>query len=82
MIMHAGSSLSANSSWRQWLRGVDLTSGTLGHVMVGVRSRNVRRLADLTEVFEQLKLPSTVELMVQRGSQQRSVNVEVVDIGG
>ena len=67
---------------RAGLRGVDLSSGTLGDVIVGVRGRKVQRLADLTEVLEQLKLPATVELMVQRGSEQRTVTVEVVDIGG
>jgi len=67
---------------RAGLRGVDVTAGTIGDVIVGVQGRPVRRLADLTEVLEGLKLPAAVELTVLRGSERRTVMVEVVDIGG
>lgn len=67
---------------RAGLRGVDVTAGTIGDVIVGMQGRPVRRLADLTEVLEGLKLPATVELTVSRGSERRTVMVEVVDIGG
>jgi 2-alkenal reductase len=66
---------------RAGLRGVDMASGVLGDVIVAVNDRAVRRLADLTEILEGLKLPTTVSLTVQRGSQRRTVTVEVVDIG-
>jgi 2-alkenal reductase len=67
---------------RAGLLGVDVAAGTIGDVIVGVQGRPVRRLADLTEVLEQLKLPAKVDLTVKRGSQTRTVTVEVVDIGG
>jgi 2-alkenal reductase len=66
---------------RAGLRGVDVATGLLGDVIVAVNGRRVRRLADLTEVLEGLKLPGTVNLTVQRGSQRRTVTVEVIDIG-
>ena len=55
---------------RAGLRGVDMVSGVLGDVIVAVNDRAVRRLADLTEILEGLKLPTTVSLTVQRGSQR------------
>ena len=66
---------------RAGLRGVDMASGVLGDVIVAVNDRAVRRLADLTEILEGLKLPTTVSLTLQRGSQRRTVSVDVVDIG-
>ena len=66
---------------RAGLRGVDMATGVLGDVIVAVNDRAARRLADLTEILEGLNLPTTVSLTVQRGSQRRTVSVEVVDIG-
>jgi 2-alkenal reductase len=66
---------------RARLRGLDISAGTIGDVIVGVNGKPVRRLAELTEAFEPLKLPSTVQLDVLRGSERRTVSVEVVDIG-
>lgn len=66
---------------RAGLRGVDMATGVLGDVIVAVNDRAARRLADLTEILEGLKLPTTVSLTVQRGSQRRTMSVEVVDIG-
>jgi 2-alkenal reductase len=72
---------SGSPAERAGLRGVNIARGTLGDVIVAVQNRPVRRLADLTEILERLKLPTTVELTVQRGSERRQVTVEVVDIG-
>lgn len=67
---------------RAGLRGVDLASRTIGDVIVGVQGKPVRRLADLTDILEHLKPPTTVDLTLQRGSERRTVAVDVVDIGG
>jgi 2-alkenal reductase len=72
---------SGSPAERAGLRGVNIARGTLGDVIVAVQNKPVRRLADLTEILERLKLPTTVELTVQRGSERRQVTVEVVDIG-
>jgi S1-C subfamily serine protease len=66
---------------RAGLRGMDLSSGTLGDVIVGANGQPVRRLADLTEQFEQVGVGKTIELRVSRGGSQRTVSLEVVDIG-
>lgn len=66
---------------RAGLRGVDLSAGTIGDVIVGVDGKSVRRLSDLTEVLERLKPPATVQLEVLAGSERRIVSVDVVDIG-
>jgi S1-C subfamily serine protease len=67
---------------RAGLLGVDVAAGTIGDVIIGVHGRPVRRLADLTEILEQLQLPAQVDLTVKRGSQTRTVTVDVVDVGG
>jgi S1-C subfamily serine protease len=67
---------------RAGLRGVDLASRAIGDIIVGAQGKQVRRLADLTDILEHLKPPATVELTVQRGSERRTVTVDVVDIGG
>lgn len=66
---------------RAGLRGVDASTGMLGDVIVGVDGKEVRRLADLTEVLELLKPPAKIQLDVVRGSERRIVSVDVVDIG-
>jgi 2-alkenal reductase len=66
---------------RAGLRGVDASTGTLGDVIVGVDGKEVRRLADLTEVLELLKPPAKVQLDIMRGSERRTISVDVVDIG-
>jgi S1-C subfamily serine protease len=43
--------------------------------------KEVRRLADLTEVLELLEPPAKVQLDVVRGSERRTVSVDVMDIG-
>lgn len=67
---------------RAGLRGADLEAGRLGDVIVGIEGKPVRRLADLTGALEQLTLPASVELSVERGSERLTVTVDVVDIGG
>jgi 2-alkenal reductase len=66
---------------RSGIRGVDLASGALGDVIVGINEKPVRKLSDLTDEIEQVGLGREVRLTVQRGSQRQSVNVEIVDVG-
>jgi 2-alkenal reductase len=66
---------------RAGLRGVDLNSGTLGDVIVGVDDKPVRRLSDLTDALERNGVGKPVSLSVERNGQKRTVSVDVVDIG-
>ena len=66
---------------RAGLRGVDLNSGVLGDVIVAANGKPVRRLADLTEQFEQVGVGKTIELALQRGGNRTSVSLEIADIG-
>jgi 2-alkenal reductase len=65
---------------RAGLRGVDLNSGVIGDVIVGVNGKAVRRLADLTDQLASTKPNDTVTLTVLRDGARRSVEVSVVDI--
>jgi 2-alkenal reductase len=67
---------------RAGLRGVDLTSGALGDVIIAVNGKPVRRLADLTEQLEQAGVGQKVELTVERDGQRRTIELDVADISG
>ena len=66
---------------RAGLRGVDPNAGTVGDVIVAVEGQPVRRLSDLTDVLERTKVPGKVQLTVERSGSQRTISVDVVDIG-
>jgi 2-alkenal reductase len=66
---------------RAGLRGVDLSYGTLGDVIVEVNGKPVRRLSDLTDEIEKTEVGNPVRLSVKRGTQTRSIEAEVIDIG-
>ncbi len=66
---------------RAGLRGVDLSSGTLGDVIVEANGKAVRRLSDLTDEIEKTGVGRSVRLSVKRGARTRSVDAEVIDIG-
>ena len=63
------------------LIGMDPVSGTLGDVIVAVDGKPVRHLADLVAGLEAAGVGGQVELTVARGRRQRTVPVQVVDIG-
>lgn len=65
---------------RAGLRGVDLAANAIGDVIVQANGKPVRRLSDLTDVLEKIKVGGTVALEVVRGSGRRNVSVNVVDI--
>jgi S1-C subfamily serine protease len=66
---------------RAGLRGLNISTGSLGDVIVGADSKPVRRLADLTDQLEQIGIGQKVQLKVSRGGSTTSVEVEVIDIG-
>ena len=66
---------------RAGLRGADTNGGRLADVIVGVNSKPVHRLPDLTEEFERVGVGKRVTLQIKRDGQERSVEVDVVDIG-
>jgi S1-C subfamily serine protease len=66
---------------RSGLRGVDLTNGALGDVIVEANGQPVRRLSDLTDAIEQTGVGRPARLIVMRAGRNRSVEVPVIDIG-
>jgi 2-alkenal reductase len=71
----------AGPAERAGIRGVDLPTGVLGDVITEANGKAVRRLSDLTDEIEQLGAGRSVKLTVKRGSQSRSLDVDIVDIG-
>ena len=67
---------------RAGLKGINAEAGTIGDVIVAVNDRPVRRLSDLTDVLEGVKVPGQVRLTVQRAGSARTVSVDVVDVSG
>jgi 2-alkenal reductase len=65
---------------RAGLRGVDLNAGAIGDVIVEANGKPVRRLSDLTDVLERIKVDSSVTLVVMRDGSRRNVSVNVVDV--
>ena len=63
------------------LRGVDEGSRRLGDVIVGIDNKPVRRLPDLTAELERVGVNNKATLQVKRDGQERSVEVQVTDIG-
>jgi S1-C subfamily serine protease len=66
---------------RAGLQGVDATGGRLGDVIVSVDGKPVHRLPDLTDELERVGVGKPVTLQVRRNGQDRSVELDVVDIG-
>jgi 2-alkenal reductase len=66
---------------RAGLTGVNLSTGSIGDIIVGVDDKPVRRLSDLTDQIEQVGVGKSVRLVVQRGNDKRTVEVAVVDVG-
>ena len=62
------------------LVGVDLATGEIGDVIIGVNGRPVRRLSDLTQELERVGVGRPVELTVDRDGSQRRVRVDVADV--
>jgi 2-alkenal reductase len=63
------------------LRGVDLTNGALGDVIVEANGKAVRRLSDLIDEIEAVGIGNTLRLTVKRNDQSRNVEMEVREIG-
>jgi len=66
---------------RAGLRGVDTTTGAVGDVIIAANGQPVRKLSDLTDALERIKLPGKIDLTIRRGNTDRTVEIDVVDIG-
>jgi 2-alkenal reductase len=66
---------------RAGLRGIDPSTRKLGDVIVGVNSKPVRRLPDLTQELERVGAGNKVTLSVKRDNREVSLEVDVTDIG-
>jgi S1-C subfamily serine protease len=66
---------------RAGLQGVNTATGQIGDVIVAVDGKAVHRLPDLTDELEQVGVGKTVNLKVERDGNDRSVTVQVADIG-
>jgi 2-alkenal reductase len=62
------------------LRGVDLQTGEVGDVIVGVGDHPVHRLADLTAAIEAAGIDKPIDLTVERGGRTRTVRVTTTDV--
>jgi S1-C subfamily serine protease len=54
----------------------------VGDVIVAVDGKPVRRLSDLIDQLERVRVPGKIQLTVQRGGASRTISVEVVDVSG
>jgi S1-C subfamily serine protease len=70
-----------SSAARAGLRGVDVSTGSLGDVIVGANDQTVRRMSDLTDQLEQVGVGKSIKLTLRRDSQRVDVEVPVNDIG-
>jgi S1-C subfamily serine protease len=66
---------------RAGLQGAEANGGRLADVIVSVDGMPVHRLPDLIDELERVGVGRQVTLQVKRDGQERSVQVEVVDIG-
>ena len=66
---------------RAGIKGINATTNALGDVVVGVNSKPVRSLSDLTDELEQAGVGQRVRLSLKRNGQERTVEVDVIDIG-
>jgi 2-alkenal reductase len=65
---------------RAGLRGVNMNTGELGDVIVGVNGKPVRRLADLTAELEVRGVGKSVDIELQRAGRNDRITMNVADI--
>ena len=70
-----------SSAERAGLRGIDPATRRLGDVIVGVNGKPVHRLPDLIDEIERVGVGARLTLQVKQDGQERSVEVEVMDVG-
>ena len=66
---------------RAGLQGVDRATGRIGDLITSANGVDIRTLADLTAVLEQVGVGKSVMLTVQRAGRRIRIEVPVVDIG-
>ncbi|WP_346659330.1 PDZ domain-containing protein [Bradyrhizobium sp. 164] len=62
---------------RAGIRGVDLSSGTLGDVITAADGKLVRRLSDLTDRIEQIGIGKPVRLSLRCEGGARDADVDI-----
>jgi 2-alkenal reductase len=67
---------------RAGMQGVDPASGAIGDVIVAVDGRAVRKLSDLTDTLERVRMPGQVQITVERSGARRTLSLDVVDVSG
>ena len=65
---------------RAGLRGVNLTTGELGDIIVAVDDKRVRRLSELSDRVEQVGVGKTIQLTLNRRASRATVTVEIADV--
>ncbi len=65
---------------RAGLQGINFATGTIGDTIVMADGKTVRRVPDLTDELEKVGVGGKVQLTVERGGRQRSVEVDVIDV--
>jgi 2-alkenal reductase len=74
------STLRGSPAEQAGLRGVDPRTGQIGDIIVGVNGKPVQRLSDLTTALEQAGVGQPVELTIERGNRNVTVQVQVADM--
>jgi 2-alkenal reductase len=65
---------------RAGLRGINLTNGELGDIIVAVDDKPVRRLAEFSDRVDQIGVGKTVQLTLNRRGSRATVAVEIADV--
>ncbi|WP_201830773.1 S1C family serine protease [Microvirga zambiensis] len=63
------------------LRGVDARAGVIGDIIVGAEDEPVRRLSDLTDKLEKVRVGDKVKLTILRNDRSQTLEVTVTDVG-
>jgi S1-C subfamily serine protease len=66
---------------RAGLRGVNLTTSTLGDIIIEANGVRIHRVPDLTDQLEQIGVGGKIRLILKRDGSQTMVELEVIDIG-
>jgi 2-alkenal reductase len=66
---------------RAGLQGVDLSTGTIGDVIVAANNRSVQRLNDLTAALEDVGVGHDVSLTLSREGHLITMKIKVADVG-
>ena len=66
---------------RAGIKGINSATSTVGDIVVAANGKPVRTLSDLTDELEQTGIGQRVRLTLKRNNQERTIEVDVIDIG-